>query len=217
MDIKQRIKKFNTEEKPFYLVDLEDGTYGLCLLLSSLKGEYTDFGQEAFNCYAIQAGESITDGIFYTHGDGYEWEIVFAKAFEKEENLRRIIFDCEATGFFCSSDVFDVIEEYGKRFRQICLNEQEFSQLVCEALTESRLLEEERKTIELTPFLSEVAAWSKSRGFEVEQKEAGIQIYSKGKFVAIVDETGIMGYHPFDESFTFWDEIKEIRKDANGG
>ena len=56
MDIRQRIKKFNTEEKPFYLVDLKDGTYSLCIPLSSLKGEYIDFGQEAFNYYAIQAG-----------------------------------------------------------------------------------------------------------------------------------------------------------------
>ena len=54
MDIKQQIKKFDEENKPFYMVD---------------------------------------------HGDGYEWEYVFAKAFEGEENLKKISFDCEAGGF----------------------------------------------------------------------------------------------------------------------
>ena len=72
MDIKQQIKKFDAENKPFYMVYHGDGEYSLCLPLSLLKGEYNDFGQEAFNQYAIWAGESVTDGRFYTHGDGYE-------------------------------------------------------------------------------------------------------------------------------------------------
>ena len=99
MDIRQQIEKFDAENKPFYMVDHEDGVYSLCLPLSSLKGEYYDFKQEAFNQYAIRAGEPVTDGRFYTHGDGYEWEYVFAKAFEGEENLKKISFDCEAGGF----------------------------------------------------------------------------------------------------------------------
>ena len=49
MDISQQIKKFDEENKPFYMVDHGDGEYSLCLPLSSLKGEYDDFGQEAFN------------------------------------------------------------------------------------------------------------------------------------------------------------------------
>ena len=103
MDIKQQIKKFDEENKPFYMVDHGEGEYSLCLPLSSLKGEYHDFRQEAFNQYAIRAGEPVTDGRFYTHGDGYEWEYVFAKAFEGEENLKQITFDCDAGGFFCYS------------------------------------------------------------------------------------------------------------------
>lgn len=207
MDIKQRIKKFNTEDKPFYLVDHDNGTYSLCLPISSLKGEYIDFCQEAFNCYALQAGDPVTDGRFYTHGSGHEWKIVFEKAFENEKKLQQITFDCEATGFFCYSDDFDVIEEYGKRFREICRNEQKFTELVCKALSEDKQIEEETAT-DLTPFLKEVAAWAKQRGFEVEQTKTVIQIYSKGKFVAMVDETGMMGYHPFDEAFELLDELK---------
>ena len=210
MDINQRIEKFNTEEKPFYLVDHENGNYSLCLPLSSLKGEYIDFCQEAFNCYALQAGEPITDGRFYTHGNGHEWKIVFEKAFENEEKLKQITFDCEVTGFFCYSGSSDVIEEYGRRFREICMNEKEFTELVCKALSEDKKIEEET-TIDLTPFLTEVVAWAKHKGFEVEQAKTEIQIYSNGKFVAMVDEAGVMGYHPFDETFYLLDEIKNIR------
>lgn len=122
MDISQQIKKFDAENKPFYMVDHGDGEHSLCLPLSSLKGEYNDFWQEAFNQYAIWAGEPITDGRFYTHGDGYEWEYVFAKAFEGEENLKKISFDCEAGGFFCYSRDFDVLAEYGRRFREMCIS-----------------------------------------------------------------------------------------------
>lgn len=61
MDIRQQIKKFDEENKPFYMVDHGDGEYSLCLPLSSLKGEYSDFGQEAFNQYAVRAGEPVTD------------------------------------------------------------------------------------------------------------------------------------------------------------
>ena len=165
MDIKKRIKKFDAENKPFYMVDHEDGTYSLCIPLSSLNGEYKDFWQEAFNCYAIQAGEQISDGRFYTHGCGYEWKTVFEKAFENEEKLKQIIFDCEATGFFCYSDAFDIIEEYGRRFREICMNEKEFTELVCKALSEDRQLEEDATTEELTPFLKEVAEWASDEAF----------------------------------------------------
>lgn len=210
MDIKQRIKKFDTENKPFYMVDHENGTYSLCLPLSSLKGEYIDFCQEAFNCYALQAGDPVTDGRFYTHGSGHEWKIVFEKAFENEEKLKQITFDCEATGFFCYSDAFEIIEEYGRRFRKICMNEQEFTELVCKALAQDKQIEEETAT-DLTPFLTEVAAWAKQRGFEVEKTKMGVLMYLKGKFVAMVDESGMMGYHPFDEAFELLDEVKKIR------
>ena len=134
MDIKQQIEKFDAENKPFYMVDHEDGVYSLCIPLSFLNEEYRDFGQEAFNQYAIRAGEPVTDGRFYTHGDGHEWKYVFEKAFEGEENLKQITFDCEAGGFFCYSRDFDVLAEYGRRFREICMKEKEFTELVCSAL-----------------------------------------------------------------------------------
>ena len=38
MDIKQRINKFNTENRPFYIVDHENGKYSLCLAFSDHAG-----------------------------------------------------------------------------------------------------------------------------------------------------------------------------------
>ena len=211
MDIRQRIKKFDTENKPFYLVDHEDGIYSLCLPLSSLKGKYIDFCQEAFNCYALKAGEPITDGRFYTHGNGHEWKTVFEKAFENEEKLKQITFDCEAAGFFCYSESFDVVEEYGRRFREICMNEQKFTELVCKALSEDKQRKEEIVTETMTPFLTEVAAWAKQKGFEIENTRNGLQIYLEEQFVAMVDESGMMGYHPFNEAFELLDEVTRIK------
>ena len=214
MDISQQIKKFDAENKPFYMVDHGDGEYSLCLPLSSLKGEYNDFGQEAFNQYAIRAGEPITDGRFYTHGDGYEWEYVFAKAFEGEENLKKISFDCEAGGFFCYSRDFDVLAEYGRRFREICMNEQEFTELVCSALSEDRQpVEEEVSTEGMTPFFSAVAELAKSKGFKMKGVQGGaLTLTLKGEFAVVVDESGTMAYHPYDEVFDIMQEVSELRK-----
>lgn len=214
MDIRQQIEKFDTENKPFYMVDHKDGVYSLCLPLSSLKGEYSDFGQEAFNQYAIRAGEPITDGRFYTHGDGYEWKYVFEKAFEGEENLKKISFDCEAGGFFCYSNDFEILSEYGRRFRDVCMNEQEFSELVCRALSEDRQsVEEEISTEGMTPFLSAVAELAKSKGFEIKGvRDGALTLTLRSEFAVMVDESGALNYHPYNEVFNIMDEVSELRK-----
>ncbi len=196
MDIKQQIKKFDEENKPFYMVDHGDGEYSLCLPLSSLKGEYHDFRQEAFNQYAIRAGEPVTDGRFYTHGDGYEWEYVFAKAFEGEENLKQITFDCEAGGFFCYTRDFEILAEYGRRFREVCMKEQEFTELVCSALSEDKQsVEEEISTEGMTPFFSAVAELARSKGFKMKGVQGrALTLTLKGEFAVMVDESGAICY-----------------------
>lgn len=214
MDIKQQIEKFDAENKPFYMVDHEDGVYSLCLPLSFLSEEYRDFGQEAFNQYAIWAGEPVTDGRFYTHGDGHEWKYVFEKAFEGEENLKQITFDCEAGGFFCYSRDFDVLAEYGRRFREICMKEQEFTELVCSALSEDRQpVEEEISTEGMTPFFSAVAELAKDKGFKMQGvKDGALTFTLKGEFAVMVDESGAINYHPYDEVFDIMQEVSELRK-----
>lgn len=57
------------------------------------------------------------------NGDGYEWQSVFEKAFEGEENLKQIIFDCEAGWGFCYSRDFEILAEYGRLFREMCMKE----------------------------------------------------------------------------------------------
>ena len=214
MDIEQRMKKFNKECGPFYMVDHEDGVYSLCLALSFLGEEYRDFGQEAFNQYAIRAGEPVTDGRFYTHGDGYEWKYVFEKAFKGEENLKQITFDCEAGGFFCYSRDFEILAEYGRRFREVCMSEQEFTELVCSALSEDRQpVEEEIPTEGMTPFFAAVTELAKSKGFKMKGVQGGaLTLTVKGEFAVIVDESGAISYHPYDEVFDIMQGVSELRK-----
>ncbi len=145
MDIRQRINRFNRENRPFYIVDHDSGRYSLCLALSFLPKEYKLFGQEAFNQYAAEIGEpAAIDGRGFTHGSGYEWEHVFAKAFEGDPDSGRLEYDCEAGGFFCYSESLPLLENFGARFRAVCMDGEKFAQLVSTALKEAAEKEEQK-------------------------------------------------------------------------
>ena len=91
MNTAKQIKDFNEANRPFYIVDHENGQYSLCLAFSFLHGDLSDYGQEAFNSYAREIGEPVQDERgFYTHGNGYEWEAAFRKAFENDPNISQI-------------------------------------------------------------------------------------------------------------------------------
>lgn len=137
MDNEQRINKFNRENAPFYIVDHKDGQYSLCLAFSFLKGESESFGQDAFNRYALEIGDPVMDdsGVF-THGNGYEWQTVFEKVFESDPESGRILYDCEAGGFFCNAESLSLLEDFGARFRSVCMDEEKFAELVSVALKE---------------------------------------------------------------------------------
>lgn len=138
MDIKQRIKKFNTENRPFYIVDHENGRYSLCLAFSFLEGEYKRFGQDAFNRYALENNEPAIDKMgLFTHGSGYEWQDVFKKAFEDDPGIGRIQYDCEAGAFFCYAENLSLLEDFGARFRAVCMDREKFAGLVRTALKEA--------------------------------------------------------------------------------
>ena len=145
MNITQRIHQFNRANEPIHIVDHENGEYSLCLPLDFLTEPYRDFGQEAFNQYAEQNGDPVKVNGLYTHGSGYEWETVFKKAFEKDDNLNKISFDCETGGFFCYSEDLSVLESLGSQFRNICLDKDGFAELVSTALKEAKLQNEEEK------------------------------------------------------------------------
>lgn len=143
--VQERIQRFNQENAPFYLVDHDGKSYSLCLALSFLPDEYEDFGQAAFNRYAEEIGDPITERGFYTHGNGYEWEEVFKKAFESDPGLSKIRFDCEAGGFFCNADDLSVLEDMGKRFREVCMDEPKLAQITVAALKEAAIREAQEK------------------------------------------------------------------------
>lgn len=146
--VQERIQQFNQENAPFYLVDHDGKSYSLCLALSFLPHEYEDFGQAAFNRYAEKIGEPIMERGLYTHGNGYEWEDVFKKVFESDPNLRKIRFDCEAGGFFCNADDLSVLEDMGRRFREVCMDAPKFADITVTALQEAAVREEqERETL----------------------------------------------------------------------
>ena len=157
MNIKERINKFNQANAPMYIVNHGDGEYSLCLPLCFLPKPYRHFGQEAFNQYAKQIGEPVMEQGAYTHGNGYEWETVFKKAFEKNNDLNKIDFDCEAGGFFCYSEDLSVLESLGSQFRNICLDKEGFAELVSTALKEAvfRKKEEEKLSDTLRGFFME--------------------------------------------------------------
>ena len=95
MENEKRIKEFNRENRPFYIVDHDDGTFSLCLPLDMLNGQYSDYCQTAFDNYAKSIGEPTTTPIgLKTHGNGYEWEAAFREVFKNDPDIGRVIFDC---------------------------------------------------------------------------------------------------------------------------
>lgn len=143
--VQERIDRFNRDNAPFYLVDLDSKGYSLCLALSFLPDEYEDFGQDAFNRYAEKIGDPILENGLYTHGNGYEWEEVFKKAFESDPNLSKIRFDCEAGGFFCDAEDLDLLEDMGKRFREVCMDAPRFAEITVSALHEAAIREDRER------------------------------------------------------------------------
>ena len=137
MTNEERIKQFEQQNPPFMLYDHKNGSFSLGLPFTFLEGRYQNYGQDAFNRYAIERGDPVKNGGLYTHGSGYEWETVIQKAFEQDENLQRIDFDSEAGAFFCYADDLSLLEDFGRRFRDICEDQETFASLVCQTLAEA--------------------------------------------------------------------------------
>lgn len=150
MTVKERIKQFEEENAPFTLYEHDNGRYSLGLRFTFFEGKYENYGQEAFNDYALQVGDPVKDGRFYTHGNGYEWDTVFKKAFENDERIALIDMDSEAGSFFCKADDLSLLEEFGSRFRAMCEDKEGFSKLVCQALAEAEqesVFHQENRTV----------------------------------------------------------------------
>lgn len=142
----QRIQKFNEANRPFYIVDHEDGKYSLCLPLSLLGEEFFPYCQEAFDAYAREIGEApVTPTGLFTHGNGYEWQASFCQAFREDPNLQRFCFDSEAGGFFMYSNDLTLLEEYGAKFKQLCEDPEAFAPIVSAGIKQMDWWEEEQE------------------------------------------------------------------------
>ncbi len=135
MTIEERLEAFHEENKPFYLVDHDDGSFSLCFPISFLPDEEFERFQAPFDSYATARGIPISapNGL-RNYGNGYDWQAVFQEAFKNDPNIESIKFDCEAGGFFCYCDNLDVIESFGKRFSVLCRNSEQFVPIVAEGL-----------------------------------------------------------------------------------
>ena len=137
--ILQRLGEFDAGNAPFYLTNCGGGRYELSIPITFMEPPYSNFGQKAFDAYAVQSGEPVKrDGLF-TCGNGYDWQAAFEKAFENEPLLEKLHFDCEAGGFHTRSNDLSALEQLGGRFREICEDGQAFRELVCTALAEAEL------------------------------------------------------------------------------
>ena len=144
MNTEQRIKTFNEENRPFYIVDQENGRYSLCLPLDFLWDDFYPYCQGAFDAYAREIGEEpLTERGLRTHGDGYEWQAAFCQAFDGDPNMKRFVFDCEAGGFFMDCDDLSLLEDYGKRFKAICEDEEAFTPIVSDGIKQQKMWFEE--------------------------------------------------------------------------
>ena len=96
MNFKDKIKEFNKDNKPFYIVDHDDGTFSLCLPLDLLDEGFRDYCQEAFDAFAAENGEPAVNGYFKTYGSGYDWQAAFQEVFKDDPNIGQVLYDCEA-------------------------------------------------------------------------------------------------------------------------
>lgn len=109
---------------------------------------YADYCQTAFDRYAKSIGEPTTTPIgLKTHGNGYEWEAAFRQAFRNDPNIGRVLFDCEAGGFFCSCDDLDILEDFGIRFKDVCEDTDRFTEVVTEGIQFHEALEKEQEQL----------------------------------------------------------------------
>ena len=136
MNAERRIKEFNHENAPFYIVNHGD-FFSLCLLLGSIGQGNPEYGQYAFDAYAESVGKPVKKDGWYTYGDGYDWECTFKKAFENDTDLSKLDFDCESSGFFVYCADLSTLESLGSRFKALCEDTDYFKRIVTAAMSEA--------------------------------------------------------------------------------
>ncbi len=130
------IEKFNAENEPFDITDL-DYKYSLALRLSIPEGEYKDYGQAAFDNYALDIGDEEN-----TYGDGYDWARVIKRVFRNYERLREVEIDPEQGCFFCNAKDISILIDMATKLQKLYENTELFERAVNVALSETMSVEE---------------------------------------------------------------------------
>ena len=113
-----------------------------------MTGQYENYGQSAFDRYAESIGEPICNSRgLKTHGDGYEWEAAFRQAFRNDPDIGRVLFDCEAGGFYCYCNDLDIIEDFGIRFKELCEDTDRFTEVIAEGIQHQQEWEQEQQQL----------------------------------------------------------------------
>lgn len=171
----ERIKAFNQANAPWYIVSHSNEMYSLCLPLDLLDDKYYNYCQEAFDAYAKKVGvPPINDFGLQTYGNGYEWEAAFREAFKDDPRIERILFDCEAGGFFCDSDDLSLIEDFGKRFKEICEDPQRFIPIVRDGIEHAQQQQAEQEALMRT-VRGRLMSWP-SATFEILTPDGSIRL-----------------------------------------
>lgn len=155
MQIKERIQAFNEKNSPLYLIDMDGESFHLCMQRDGLSDNDYFRVQDLFDDYAKANGETAKEGNRHRYGGGNDWEAVFREAFKNDPNLSQIDFDCEYSGFYCQCANFDIIEDFGKRFKDIFDNNERLRQCITDGIPaeKARLAEEERLANSLEGYL----------------------------------------------------------------
>lgn len=62
-------------------------------------------------------------------------------------------------------------------------------------------------------FFTAVAELARRKGFKIKGVQGGaLTLTLNGEFAVMVDESGAINYHPYDEVFDIMDEVSELRK-----
>ncbi len=134
MTVNERINKFNEENAPFCIQKNDNGKYTLHLPNNYIANISEGYCQAAFDAFAIEIRENPKECLF---GSGYDWESVFQEAFKNDANIGRIEFDSECGGFYCNCDSLDIISDFGKRFKAMCEDIENFTPIVSRAMHNS--------------------------------------------------------------------------------
>ncbi len=148
MTTQERIEAFHNETKPFYIVEHDDGKYSLCFSMDFLPGEEYDRCQAPFDAYARSIGADIYSASgLRRFGNGYDWQAAFQEAFKDDPNIGKILFDCEAGGFFCDCSDLAVLEDLGRRFHQLRQDTESFVPIIAEGLRNADIREAEQERL----------------------------------------------------------------------